>query len=137
MGDIESKEDIQLLVNTFYQQIREHALLGPVFAKRIPADGWQPHLEKMYRFWGTLLLYTQEYSGSPFDKHVGLGIHAEHFAAWLSLFDETVDRLFLGEKANTAKERAHNIGLTFEYKLQSLDDQGLKIVKASDNSSNS
>lgn len=125
--DIQTTDDIKLLVDTFYTHIREHELLGPVFASKI--SNWEPHLEKMYRFWGTLLLYTQEYSGSPFDKHIGLGIGAEHFKAWLILFDQTVDSLFEGEVANTAKERAHNIGLTFEYKLQSLDDKGLKIVK--------
>ncbi len=130
MTDIATTDDIKLLVNTFYSKIDKHPLLGPVFATRIKDGNWQPHLEKMYRFWGTLLLYTQEYSGSPFDKHIGLQIGAEHFKQWLALFDQTVDSLFEGTVANTAKERAHNIGLTFEYKLASLDDDGLKIVKA-------
>ena len=129
MNDIQSSADIKLLVDTFYSRIRQHALLGPVFATRIADDNWQPHLEKMYRFWGTLLLYTQEYSGSPFDKHIGLMIGAEHFKEWLALFDDTVDSLFKGDVANIAKERAHNIALTFEYKLRSLDDK-LKIVKS-------
>jgi hemoglobin len=128
MNDIQTTEDIRLLVDTFYTGIRQHPILAPVFAQRI--ENWQPHLDKMYRFWNTLLLYTQEYSGSPFDKHIGLGIGAEHFKQWLELFDTTVDSLFAGETANIAKERAHNIGLTFEYKLSSLDQDGLKIVKA-------
>src|SRR5690348_17352853 len=129
MNDIQSPADIKLLVDTFYTHIRKHPLLGPVFATRIADDNWQPHLEKMYRFWGTLLLYTQEYSGSPFDKHIGLMIGSEHFKQWLTLFDSTVDSLFEGEIANTAKERAHNIALTFEYKLESIDNN-LKIVKS-------
>lgn len=129
MKDIETTEDIKLLVDTFYNGIQQHPLIGPVFATRIVDGNWQPHLEKMYRFWNTLLLYTQEYSGSPFDKHIGLQIGAEHFKQWLELFDNTVDSLFEGAVANTAKERAHNIGLTFEYKLASLDGDGLKIVK--------
>lgn len=128
MHDITTIEDVQLLVNTFYTRIQEHPTLGPIFAKRIENGNWQPHLDKMYRFWGTLLLYTQTYSGSPFDKHIGLGIEAEHFNQWLQLFDSTVDELFAGETANIAKERAHNIALTFEYKLASLDNQGLRIT---------
>lgn len=118
MKDIESKQDIELLVNTFYARIQQDPLLAPKFALRITQDKWPMHLEKMYRFWGTLLLYTQNYSGSPFDKHIGLGIGSEHFAQWLSLFNNTVDSLFEGPVASTAKERANNIGLTFEYKLQ-------------------
>lgn len=129
MTDIQSPADIKLLVDTFYDRIQQHALLGPVFAIRIADGNWQPHLEKMYRFWGTLLLYTQEYSGSPFDKHIGLMIGAEHFKQWVALFDATVNSLFEGEVANTAKERAHNIALTFEYKLESIDTN-LKIVKS-------
>jgi hemoglobin len=130
MNDIQTGEDIKLLVDTFYSKIQQDPLLGPVFALRIKDGNWQPHLDKMYRFWGTLLLYTQEYSGSPFDKHIGLGIGSSHFKQWLELFDATVDLLFKGETANIAKERAHNIGLTFEYKLESLGNDGLKIVKA-------
>ncbi|MES2778438.1 MAG: group III truncated hemoglobin [Bacteroidota bacterium] len=132
MHDIETIEDVQLLVNTFYDKIQKNPLLGPVFATRIADGNWQPHLEKMYRFWSTLLLYTQTYNGSPFDKHIGLGIGGDHFQQWLIMFDNTVDELFEGTVANTAKERAHNIGLTFEYKLQSLNT--IPIVKASDNS---
>lgn len=129
MNDIQSPADIKLLVDTFYTKIQQHELLGPVFATRITDGNWQPHLEKMYRFWGTLLLYTQEYSGSPFDKHIGLMIGSEHFNQWVNLFDYTVDSLFEGEVANIAKERAHNIALTFEYKLASMDNN-LKIVKS-------
>ena len=129
MRDIESEDDIKMLVDTFYERIQQHTILGPVFALRIEANNWQPHLEKMYRFWGTLLLYTQTYSGSPFDKHIGLGIEADHFKFWLTLFDETIDNLFSGDVANIAKERAHNIALTFEYKLASLDVKTIPITK--------
>lgn len=118
MNDIENTNDIELLVNTFYERIQKDPLLAPKFALRISKEQWPNHLAKMYRFWGTLLLYTQNYSGSPFDKHIGLGIGSEHFAQWLHLFNDTIDSLFEGPTANTAKERAYNIGLTFEYKLQ-------------------
>jgi len=120
MKDIETIKDIQLFVNSFYNKIQKDELLGPIFAKRIINNNWQPHLAKMYNFWSTLLLCTQTYNGSPFDKHIGLGIGTDHFKQWLALFDETIDSLFIGEKANIAKERANNIGLTFEYKLESL-----------------
>lgn len=128
MKDIETTDDIKLLVDTFYNSIQQNEILAPIFALRIDDTKWPIHLEKMYRFWGTLLLYTQTYSGSPFDKHIGLGIKPEHFNQWLNLFNQTVDSLFEGEVANTAKERARNIGLTFEYKLASMDN-GLNIIK--------
>lgn len=120
MHDIKTSEDIQLLVDTFYNKIRSNELLAPVFAQRINEQTWPVHLEKMYRFWGSILLYTQNYNGSPFDKHIGLDIGSEHFAEWLSLFSATVDELFGGETAALAKERANNIGRIFEFKLSTL-----------------
>ncbi|MES2690499.1 MAG: group III truncated hemoglobin [Bacteroidota bacterium] len=120
MQDIRTTEDIKLLVDVFYERIKSNALLAPVFAKRISDQTWPVHLEKMYRFWGSILLYTQNYNGSPFDKHIGLEIGNEHFTAWLTLFAATVDELFEGETANLAKERANNIGRIFEFKLSTL-----------------
>ncbi|MDA0312450.1 MAG: hypothetical protein O2992_10090 [Gemmatimonadetes bacterium] len=40
---------IRTLVFTFYEQVREDDLLGPVFASHID-DRWGPHLEKMCDF---------------------------------------------------------------------------------------
>ena len=118
--DIAHTDDIKLLVDTFYENVQQDALLVPVFAQRITGDKWPIHLEKMYRFWGTLLLQTQNYNGSPFDKHVGLGIGFPHFEQWVALFGKTVDALFEGEVATLAKERANNIGLIFSHKLASM-----------------
>jgi hemoglobin len=42
-----------------------------------------------------------------------------HFDQWLSLFNETVDALFSGEKATMAKQRAAVIGWTINSKLSS------------------
>ena len=53
--DISTMEDVKLLVDTFYGKIREDALLSPIF-NGIIQDRWPAHLEKMYRFWQTVLL---------------------------------------------------------------------------------
>ncbi|MCH5689347.1 group III truncated hemoglobin [Niabella sp. W65] len=63
--DIRSIADIQLLVNNFYAAIRSNEALGPIFNERI-SDRWPEHLEKMYRFWQTVLLEDHTYFGSPF-----------------------------------------------------------------------
>jgi hemoglobin len=44
-------------------------------------------------------------------------LKAIHFERWLSLFNQTVDSLFIGELAEDAKKRAQVIGLTIQYKL--------------------
>ena len=63
--DIEILDDIKLMVDSFYGKIREDDLLGDIFNKIIE-DRWPQHLEKMYRFWQTVLLAEHTYIGSPF-----------------------------------------------------------------------
>jgi hemoglobin len=114
--DIENIEDVKLLVNTFYQRIQAHELLGPVFASKI--QDWTPHLEKMYRFWQTLLLETHTYFGSPFPPHAHLPVGKEHFDEWLKLWKGTVDEFYEGEKASDAKWRAEKMAHLFHHKIE-------------------
>jgi hemoglobin len=115
-GEILNLDDIKLLVDTFYDRIREDELLGPIFNERIQ-DRWPIHLEKMYKFWQTVLLQEHTYFGSPFPPHAQLPVGHEHFAAWLALFSKTVDELFIGEKATEAKWRAQKMAELFEAKI--------------------
>lgn len=121
LKDIENRADIELLVNTFYEQVAKNEWLAPIFESKINGD-WQPHLEKMYGFWHTILLNEHLYSGSPFKHHANLPIDAKHFEEWLKLFYQTVDSLFAGEKAEEAKMRATKMGEMFQYKLQYMKD---------------
>ena len=53
--EIENLEDIKLLVDGFYYSVRKDELLSPIF-NEIIGDKWPEHLEKMYRFWQSILL---------------------------------------------------------------------------------
>ncbi len=119
-------DDIKLLVDTFYERIREDKLLGPIFDERIQ-DRWPIHLEKMYKFWQTVLLQEHTYFGSPFPPHAQLPIGHEHFSAWLALFNKTVDELFTGEKATEAKWRAQKMAELFEAKIDYMKSHPFNI----------
>lgn len=123
--EILNREDIETLVDTFYIRVREDHMLNPVFSSAIGSD-WAPHLEKMYRFWSTVLLGEHSYSGSPFPPHSNLPIDARHFERWLELFHTTVDELFIGAKADEAKWRADNMARMFQHKLQYFKDHPKK-----------
>ena len=116
MKQLLTLEDIKILVDEFYGEIRSDELLAPIFNERIK-DNWPVHLEKMYRFWQTVLLEEHTYFGSPFVPHADLPVDKEHFAEWLVLFNKTVDRLFTGEKAEEAKWRAGKMAELFEAKI--------------------
>lgn len=109
-------DDVKLLVDTFYDRIQADALLGPVFNEVIQ-DNWPVHLEKMYRFWQTVLLGEHTYFGSPFPPHAKLPVTHQHFETWMALFTKTVDELFAGEKADEAKWRAAKMAEMFELKI--------------------
>jgi hemoglobin len=123
--DILNIEDIQLLVNCFYDKIKTNELLGPIFNERI-RDRWPEHLEKMYRFWQTVLLEDHTYFGSPFPPHAQLPVGHEHFLKWMELFTLTVDELFTGEKATEAKWRAAKMAEMFEIKIAHYKKMGIK-----------
>jgi len=114
--DISTIEDIQLLVNTFYSKVRENEFIGSIFNDRI-GERWPEHLEKMYRFWQTVLLDSHTYFGTPFPPHATLRIDESHFDVWLTIFHQTVDELFAGEKADEAKWRANKMAVMFVSKL--------------------
>lgn len=123
--DIESLQDVKLLVNTFYDKVRSHDFLAPIFNEKIK-DRWPEHLEKMYRFWQTVLLEEHTYFGSPFPPHAGLPVEHEHFEHWLTLFHQTISELFNGPKAEEALWRANKMAQMFEMKIDQYRNQKFK-----------
>ena len=47
LRDLENREDVFLLVSTFYSKIKKDDFIGPIFLKIIPAHDWQAHIEKL------------------------------------------------------------------------------------------
>lgn len=115
-GDIRTIEDVRLLVDTFYGRARLDELVGPVFNDTIQ-DRWPEHLDKLYKFWQTILLGQHTYYGSPFIPHSGLPIQKDHFDRWLALFHTTLDDLFIGPKADEAKQRSVMMAQMFQFKM--------------------
>lgn len=109
-------EDVKKLVDLFYDKVRQDDVLSKIFDEKI-ANNWSVHLNKMYRFWQTILLEEHTYSGSPFLAHAKLPIQAVHFDRWLLLFYKTIDENFTGQIATEAKWRAERMSEMFQHKL--------------------
>lgn len=114
--EIETIEDIKNLVNSFYGKVREDDLLADIF-NNIIQDRWSEHLEKMYRFWQTVLLEEHTYFGSPFVPHAKLPVEKQHFERWLKLFYDTIDEYFIGELAEKAKWQGERMAQMFNMKI--------------------
>lgn len=121
--DIANREDIELLVNTFYDKVKVNPVIGKIFTDIVKVD-WEEHLPKMYDFWSGVLLGERGYAGNPMIKHIQLSritkMSESEFTEWLILFNKTVDELFEGEKAEEARTRAANIARMMLYKIENL-----------------
>lgn len=115
--EIKTIDDIRLLVDAFYTRVRADSLLGNIFNEVIQ-DRWPVHLEKMYRFWQTVLLEEHTYNGTPFLPHALLPVEETHFNRWIELFNRTVDEHFEGEKATEAKWRGSKMAEMFLHKIR-------------------
>ncbi len=114
MREIENKQDIEELVDIFYNKIMKDELLSPFF-KHLNLE---IHLTKMVQFWSFVLLDEVGYTTNVVEKHLKMPLEKNHFDQWLKLFYETLDELFVGEKVDLAKQRAFTIAWTTEYKLK-------------------
>lgn len=84
---------IREVIHAFYGNIRTDPALGPIF-NRVIGDDWDAHLAKMCDFWSSVLLMTGRFKGSPMLAHARIAdIRPTHFARWLHLFRQTVERL--------------------------------------------
>ena len=116
MKDIEDKDDIKLLVDSFYGKVMKDDLLSPIFEDVI--KDWDAHLPRMYSFWGTLLIGEMSYRGSPYSFHDKLPIQKVHFDEWVKLFIQATDENFEGLVAEQAKNFARTNAHIFESKMR-------------------
>ena len=115
--DILSKNDVEQMINTFYDRVVMDFLIGPFF-KRLD---FSKHLPKMYHFWSFVLLDEAGYTTDVTKVHMHMKLSKEHFDQWIKLFNATVDDLFEGEKAEMAKQRAFLMRWTIESKINDQD----------------
>jgi len=118
--DIKDKADIEIFVNQFYLKVKEDDLLSPVFASKIAENAWPVHLQRMYSFWNAILFSETGFDGNPMQKHMTLPIEEKHFSQWLALFNDTIDELYTGPKAEEAKARAASIAQIMNFKISTL-----------------
>ncbi len=121
MKKLESREDIELLVNKFYGKVGKDATIG-FFFNDIAKVNWNEHLPKMYKFWETLLFGQVSYKGNPMAVHFPINeiqaMEKHHFEHWLKLWTETVEENFSGETAELAIYKATNIANLMAFKME-------------------
>lgn len=120
MHDIQTSEDVKLLVDTFYSAARSDEDLGYIFNDIAQVD-WPKHLPRMYAFWEFMLLDADTFRGNPIEPHRHLAqkvkLTEAHFDRWVALFQASVDCNFQGANAEKAKFRAMAIAESWKPKF--------------------
>ena len=111
--DIKTREDVFLLVSSFYDKVKKDEVLGPFFNDVI--HDWNEHLDRLTTFWESSLFLKTKYIGDPLKAHIKVdksnnnSISEYHFGLWLNLWFQTIDELFEGDYAQNAKHRARKM----------------------------
>jgi len=107
--DIETRQDVEKLIDHFYVKVLSDEQIGPIFKESIEFV-WEKHIPIMYDFWASILFDTSDYKGNPISKHIELDrkvkLTVAHFDRWLQLWEASLNDHFRGELASKAYHKA-------------------------------
>jgi hemoglobin len=124
VADIASRADCERLVRAFYGRAFADPIIGFLFTDVARLD-LEAHVPRITSFWETILLGARTYGGGAFRPHAELHfkvpLRRAHFERWVAIWNETVDELFAGERAELAKAHAARVAAAFHGRLRTLD----------------
>lgn len=132
MPDIRDRDDILVLVRTFYESAFQDPLIGRIFTDVAHMD-LDHHLPIMGDFWESVLFQAGGYQRNALALHEGLNrkhpLTDAHFDRWLQLWGATVDCLYDGPVADLAKVQAGRIAASMQRRLQGLSGSLLDTIR--------
>ena len=133
MNDIETREDIELLIGRFYEKMLDDMVIGFIFTD-IAKLNLEEHKSIICDFWETVLFNRPAYKRGPevmrvhHELNKKIALKKGHFTRWLYLFSTTIDELFEGERAERAKERANSIASLMQKRLGSVKCENIDVT---------
>ena len=122
MKDIETREDLELLLAEFYKV----AIVDEEIGHHFKDLDLVSHLPVIIDFWEKVLFGKPVYFGNPLAVHHVLNakspLKLEHFQKWVEIFHRTIDKFFAGEMADAAKLRAKMIAHSLNQNLSRLTE---------------
>ena len=119
-NDIQTRTDIELFINSFYNKVKTDPVIGIIFTQVVQLD-WEHHIPVIVDFWESILLDNPVYKRNAMAVHYDLNrkypLQQKHFDSWLGLFNTTLDEMYTGDIASLAKKRAAGIASLMLYKM--------------------
>lgn len=107
--DIKARDDIEHIINDFYETLLNDAAIGFFFTDIAKLD-LEKHLPKVVNFWEQLLLGTKHPRSNLYETHHQLHLktplNQDHFNWWLHLFNKAIDANSRGPVADKMKTKA-------------------------------
>lgn len=119
--DINSRDDLLLIVRHFYDSLFQSEELRDFFEDFKDKEALGIHLETLVDFWDNTLFYSGVYKKNAMKPHIDLHqkspLNSSHFIQWLRLLTLAIDKNFQGVNAETMKNRALSIATVMKIKF--------------------
>jgi hemoglobin len=120
MHDIQTQDDLYLLVDEFYKKLLADDAISYIFTEVVKIKILE-HLPILVTFWSQAILGTGGYTRNLTEIHLDIDrkehLTPELFNIWLGHFNQTVDENFKGQKAEQIKTQALSIATIMQIKI--------------------
>jgi hemoglobin len=120
MNDIQTQEDLYLLVDDFYKKLLADSAISYIFTEVVKIK-LEEHLPILVTFWSQGVLGTGGYSKNLTQIHLDVNekeyLSPELFKIWMNHFNNAVDENFKGQKAEQIKTQALSIATVMQIKI--------------------
>ncbi|MGL2967316.1 group III truncated hemoglobin [Flavobacterium sp. XGLA_31] len=125
MQDIQTQDDLYLLVDEFYKKLLADDAISYIFTEVVKIK-LEEHLPILVTFWSQAILGTGGYTKNLTQIHLDVNAQSylspELFKIWLHHFYAAVDENFQGPKAEQIKTQALSIGTIMQIKIAQQKD---------------
>lgn len=123
MQDIQTQEDLYLVVDEFYKKLLADKSISYIFTDVVKVK-LEEHLPILVTFWSQGILGTGGYYKNLTQIHLDVNekeyLSPELFKIWLNHFYNAVDENFNGSKAEQIKTQALSIATVMQIKIAQI-----------------
>lgn len=120
MPDIQTQNDLYLIVDEFYKKLLSDERISYIFTDVVKIK-IEEHLPILVTFWSQGILGTGGYTKNLTQIHLDINekeyLSPELFTIWLTHFNNSVDQNFKGQKAEQIKTQALSIATVMQIKI--------------------
>ena len=127
MKDILNTDDLNLLVDKFYQKLLSDKSISYIFTDVVKIN-LEEHLPILVTFWSQAIFNTGGYFNNLTQIHLDISkkeyLTPELFTIWIAHFNASVDENFIGTNSEKIKTQALSLATIMQIKVK-LNDKSL------------